>query len=140
MKPSVLPHLCFINPQLNWVIFLLRILKSNQSQISEAQSTLQIVCFLVNNESLSLVGLCTSSKSRQSLSELIPTLHGSNEVFGHIEDIYYCHLGREGVTTVEKKSILGNHQCASCHVSGLKNFLVISFFDDEGIHQPKFSF
>lgn len=142
MKPSVLPHTCFINPRLNWVIFLLRILKSNQSQISEAQAHYKLFAsFLIMRafckpRSAALLErgwLCqTRTHCFQSLAELITRVHGSNEVFGQIRCLL-LPVGRGKCNYSGKWAweILED-QHAPCPVSGRKNFLVVSLFDGWG--------
>lgn len=142
MKPSVLPHTCFINPRLNWVIFLLRILKSNQSQISEAQAHYKLFAsFLIMRafckpRSAALLErgwLCrTGTRCFQSLAELITRVHDSNEVFGQIRCLL-LPVGRGKCNCSGKWAweILED-QHAPCHVSGRKNFLVVSLFDGWG--------
>lgn len=143
MKPSVLPHTCFINPRLNWVIFLLRILKSNQSQTSEAQQAhyklfasfliMRAFCKPRSAPLLEQGWLCqTGTRCFQSLAELITRVHGSNEVFGQIRCLL-LPVGR-GKCNYSRKwawEILED-QRAPCHVSGLKNFLVVSLFNGWG--------
>lgn len=142
MKPSVLPHTCFINPRLNWVIFLLRILKSNQSQISEEQAhyklfssflIMRAFCKPCSAALLERGWLCqTGTRCFQSLAELITRVHGSSEVLGQIRCLL-LPVGRGKCNCSGKWAweILED-QHAPCHVSGRKNFLMVSLFDGLG--------